>query len=187
MNATITVIHITWWPILRILFLFFHWQRPKRPQSLFFFYTHVTRFSVGVCISRQAELLANDLSHSVLRLWFHCYLRALLPPGSAWRKSPRPKSVSHNFCLEWIELMGKPAVGWQGHLEQPIHILCGLHQMHVVLLPAVGYGVGIPLYKCLLWTWFVNCWNTGNLSLLLGFPIGTAKTTNQPTGLFYIW
>ena len=48
-------------------------------------------------------------------------------------------------------------VGWQGHLEQPIHILCDLHQMHVVLLSVVVYRVGIPLYKSLLWTWFVNC------------------------------
>lgn len=113
MKATITVIHITWWSLLRILFLFFHWQRPKRPQSLFFFYTHVTRFSVGVCISRQAELLANDLSHSVLRLWFHCYLRALLPPGPHGGKArvPNPSvTISVSNELNWWEnlwLVGK--------------------------------------------------------------------------------
>lgn len=93
-------------------FVFFLLATTKKTSVTLFFYTHVTRFSVGVCISRQSELLANDLSHSVMRLRFHCYLRALFLPGSVWRKSPRPKSVSHNFCLEWIELMGKPVVGW---------------------------------------------------------------------------
>lgn len=87
-------------------FVFFYWQRPKRPQSLFFFYTHVTRFSVGVCISRQSELLANDLSHSVLRLWFHCYLRALFPPGPHGGKArvPNPSvTISVSNELNWWE------------------------------------------------------------------------------------
>lgn len=78
MNATITVMHITWWSLLRIL-LFFSIGNDQKDLSHSFFYTRITRFSVGVCISRQSELLVNDLSHSVLRLWFHCYPRALFP------------------------------------------------------------------------------------------------------------
>lgn len=87
--------------------LFFYWQRPKRPQSLFFFSILTSQgFRLECVFSRQSELLANDLSHSILRLWFHCYLRALFPPGPHGGKArvPNPSvTISVSNELNWRE------------------------------------------------------------------------------------
>lgn len=87
--------------------LFFFIGNDQKDLSHSFFSILTSQgFRLECVFSRQSELLANDLSHSVLRLWFHCYLRALFPPGPHGGKArvPNPSvTISVSNELNWWE------------------------------------------------------------------------------------